>query len=240
MLFIHQLLVIEGFALVALVVSLLGRDSRVVFLLGFLVMLPSAALIAYHGDGALWRRVLIVALVAFYVGRMCFVLLAWFGSTGAAKLGRQPLAMRVALPLVLTNTTGWLYCAPFYWASARGDGFAAWDGFALALYVIGTAIHFGADWQKHAFRADPANRGRLLERGLWGLCRHPNYFGDTLVYVAFAVLSASPFGLIAPLAVLLQYGFDAIPRNEAMNAERHGEAWRAYSRRVKAFIPYLL
>ncbi|QIB33657.1 DUF1295 domain-containing protein [Ancylobacter pratisalsi] len=240
MVFIQQFLVIETFAVLGVILSLTDRHRRAVFVVGFLVMLPSAALIALHGAGAPWRRWLIVALVALYVGRMCAVLLAWFATTGAAKLDTPSLAMRIALPLVLTNTAGWLYCAPFYWASERGGGFDAWDGAALGLYGLGTVIHVTADWQKHAFRRDSANRGKLLERGLWGLCRHPNYAGDTLVYVSFAVLSGSLFGLVAPAAVVLQYAFDAIPRNEAMNAARHGEVWHAYARRVKVFIPFIL
>jgi len=148
-----------------------------------------------------------------------------------------PFANRIALPLVLTNTCGWLYCAPFLWAATRTGSFDGWDGLALTLYAAGTVLHVGADWQKRGFRQDPANHGHLLETGVWGMSRHPNYLGDMMVYPSFAALSASPFGLLAPLANILQHAFDAIPKNEAMNARRYGAAWRDYTRRVKMAIP---
>ena len=233
-------LLIEFFALLGLAAAFYGRGTRIVFLLGFLVMAPVAALIAWEGSGAPWRRALIIVFVCVYVARMAYVLAMWFGSTGAAKLGPQSLATRAALPIILTNTCGWLYCAPFFWAAARAETFGLWDGIALVLYGIGTVLHLGGDWQKRRFRQDPSNKGRLLETGFWGLCRHPNYLGDFLVYLSFAALSASPFGLIAPAANFLQYWFDAIPKNEAMNAERYGQTWKTYADRVKMFIPYIL
>jgi steroid 5-alpha reductase family enzyme len=235
--FVHLAVAIESFALLGIVVAVVGRGTRFVFLLGFLVMLPSAALIALHGGGCLWRRWLLVALVTVYAARMSYVLLAWFGSTGAAKLAAQRGATRLALPLLLTNTCGWLYCAPFFWAAARTDAFGVWDALALLLYGLGTVFHFGSDWQKRRFRHDPTNKGRLLVTGFWGMSRHPNYFGDALIYLSFAALSASPFGLIAPLANILQYAFDAIPKNEAMNAQRYGDAWRRYACSVRMFVP---
>ena len=239
-LWLQLVLVVEGFALAGILVALAQAGTRWVFAIGFLVMLPVAVLMASHGSGPAWRACLVVALVAVYVARMGYVLIAWFGNTGAAKLGPVPIATRIALPLVLTNTCGWLYCAPFLWAASRPETFAGWDGLALILYAAGTVLHVGADWQKRRFRQDPANRGRLLEHGLWGLSRHPNYLGDIMVYLSFAALSASPFGLLAPLAAILQYAFDAIPKNEAMNARRYGEAWRDYARRVRMIVPYVV
>jgi steroid 5-alpha reductase family enzyme len=239
-LWLQLVVVIEGFSLIGIVAVFLGCGTRSVFLLGFLVMLPVAALIALDGDGALWRRWLTVTLVAVYVARMGYVLIVWFGSTGAAKLGGYSVAARIVLSFILTNTCGWFYCMPFFWAVGRAGVFGLWDALAVASYGVGTVFHFGADWQKRRFRLDPNNKGQLLDTGFWGMSRHPNYFGDTLVYLSFAAISASPFGLIAPIANILQYAFDAIPKNEGMNSARYGQVWQDYAYRVKMFIPYIL
>src|SRR6185436_12092465 len=53
------------------------------------------------------------------------------------------------------------------------------------LWAIGLGFEAIADWQLSRFRADPANRGRVMDRGLWRYSRHPNYFGDALVWWGF-------------------------------------------------------
>ena len=235
-----QLAVISAiFTLLGITTVVFKFSNRMMFLLGFLVMLPSSVVISMHGDGALWRRCLIIVFVAIYVARMSYVLFYWFKNTGAAKLEVHNFIARISMPLILTNTCCWLYCAPFFWAANRKGSFESCDIFAIMLYCIGTSFHFGADLQKRKFRQNPANKGTLLKTGFWGMSRHPNYFGDFLIYLSFAVFSDSLFGLVAPIVNVLQYAFDAIPKNEAMNAERYGEEWQNYVRRVKLFVPYL-
>lgn len=228
------------FTLLGTISSIKGNGTRWIFLAGFSVMIPAAATIVIHGTGAAWRQSLIVTLVIFYTLRMAYVLLAWFKNTGAAKLKIQSIQTRLVFCAILTTTCCWLYCAPFFWAADRQGSFDIWDSLAVILYCTGTIFHFGADWQKRRFRQNPKNKGSLLRKGFWGLCRHPNYFGDFLIYTSFGFLATSPFGIIAPAANLLQYAFDAIPKSEAMNAKRYGEAWQQYSRKVKTFIPYIV
>ncbi|MEJ2483452.1 MAG: hypothetical protein P8049_10155 [Gemmatimonadota bacterium] len=58
--------------------------------------------------------------------------------------------------------------------------------------------------------------------------------------IAFALLSRTAWGWIAPAANLVQYAFDAIPKNERWAAQRYGAEWEAYRARTRTFIPYLL
>ena len=109
----------------------------------------------------------------------------------------------------------------------------------MGVYVVGTILHFGSDYQKHGFKAKPESKGKILDTGFWGLCRHPNYLGDFLIYVGFAILGGHLLGWIAPLLNFLQYRFDAIPKNEKWAEEKYGKEWQAYAKRVKMFIPYI-
>ena len=226
------------FIALGVISALRTGDTKWPFVCGFFSILPATLILAVDGDGALWRRQMIVVLVALYVARMLYTLLVWFNATGASKLkDSTPRAGLVALPLVLVPVFSWIYPLPFFAAMARSGGFGAADAIALGFYGVGTLFHFGADYQKWRFKQDGANRGVLLRRGFWGLSRHPNYFGDFLIFTSFAVLGLWGWGLLSPLANLAQYFGDAIPKNEKRSRARHGAAWEAYAAQTPVFLP---
>ena len=110
----------------------------------------------------------------------------------------------------------------------------------FVLSVIGESI---ADAQLRRFRADPANRGKVLQSGLWRSSRHPNYFFEWLVWVAWLVIAlASPYGWIAGYCPLLMlwflYKVTGIPATEEQSLKSKGEAYREYQRTTSAFIPW--
>lgn len=133
---------------------------------------------------------------------------------------------------------------PFLWASldpSRDLGFAAWSGAALAIASIaGEAL---ADRQLRRFKADPGNHGRVCREGLWNLSRHPNYFFEWLIWVAFTLLAwSSPWGWSSLLCPALMLHFllrvTGIPATEAQSLRSRGEAYARYQREVSAFVPW--
>lgn len=117
----------------------------------------------------------------------------------------------------------------------------AWLGAGLwAVSVLGEAL---ADQQLRRFKRDPLNHGQVCRDGLWALSRHPNYFFEWLVWVAFALLaSASPWGWAAWSCPLLMLFFllrvTGIPATEAQAVASKGEAYRRYQREVSSFVPW--
>ena len=111
----------------------------------------------------------------------------------------------------------------------------------VAVMVAGTVVEATADRQKAAYMArDRDERPDVLDTGLWGWSRHPNYFGDSLtwdgVWVASAASAGSLWTLPAPVAMsyLLIYATGA-KRTEKGMEDR--PAYRDYQRRVAFFIP---
>lgn len=232
-------IVIEAMAVLSWAAASLSGQMKFAFLFGFNVMLP-IAFIHLVADGAIsWRAALALVSVIFYLINMNVVILLWTSDTAMSKLdGYLSRPKRLALSFLMTNVAGWVYCLPLYFIG-RLTGPPGWTAsIALALYAGGTAIHFCADLQKRRFKADPAMRGRLLDRGSWRYSRHPNYFGDFLVYVSWVLLAANSWAWISPAVNLAQYAFDAIPKNENWAAKRYGPAWFDYVARTSRFIPW--
>ena len=111
----------------------------------------------------------------------------------------------------------------------------------VALRLVGIGFESVGDWQLARFKADPANRGRLMTRGLWSYTRHPNYFGDACVWWGLFLIGAGTWQvlltILSPLAMtwLLTSG-SGKPLVEAhLMATRPGYA--EYAARTSPFLP---
>ncbi len=225
---------------VGVVTALISRDVKYPFIVGFNTMLPVAAAYCYFGDGSLAHKTLIMTMVGLYTIRMNIVLTQWYDATAAAKLKDVlPAGQIYGLPVILVNIFGWLYCLPFYWAADMTGPFGVFEYSVLGIYTLGTLLHFGSDYQKLQFKKQRDSKGKILDTGFWSLCRHPNYFGDFLIYVSFGVLAGNWWGVVSPLVNIGQYLGDAIPKSEEMSAKRYGDDWDSYKQRVKCLIPFV-
>lgn len=233
-------ILIEAMAAVGALGVGITRRTSPAFAAGFNTMIVVAGVYVLSAPPLNARRIAILVMVILYLIHMNGLLVLGRRYTALGKLdAKLSLSQKYALSFVLTNTVGWVYSLPFYFGAGWPGPLDALDLTAFGVYALGTILHGGSDYQKQRFKARPESRGKLLDTGFWALCRHPNYFGDFLIYVAFALIGHSLWGGIAPLANLLQYLFDAIPKNERWAAERYGAAWEAYARRTKKFIPYI-
>ncbi len=127
----------------------------------------------------------------------------------------------------------------------------ALDGFALAGFLIwaaGFTIEVVADAQKSRFNADPANKGRFIQSGLWSRSRHPNYFGEILLWIGVAVIALPVLqgwqwiALISPVFVtILLTRISGIPLLEKKADAKWGGQpdYEAYKKRTPALIPRL-
>ncbi len=176
---------------------------------GFVVVaLVSFGLSAGHGDST--RRVLMAALVTVWGLRLAGYI-AW-RSHGkgedpryADMLAGHPHPERRALGIYLTQAVAiWFVSLPVQVAmyERRSPGALLWIG--TAVWAVGFFFESVGDWQLSRFRADPANRGQVMTRGLWRYTRHPNYFGDACVWWGIYLIAAQQWvGVITVLSPLL-------------------------------------
>ena len=68
----------------------------------------------------------------------------------------------------------------------------------MLVFAVGLAFEAVGDAQLARFLADPASRGRVMETGLWRYTRHPNYFGDALLWWGLGLIGAATGRLVVP------------------------------------------
>jgi steroid 5-alpha reductase family enzyme len=124
------------------------------------------------------------------------------------------------------------------------------DLFALLGFLVwafGFAFEVTADTQKSRFRADSKNRGKFIHTGLWAWSRHPNYFGEIVLWVGVAIITLPVLQgwqwvtLISPVFVaLLITRISGVPMLEKRADEKWGgqEEYEAYKARTPVLIPW--
>ena len=123
-----------------------------------------------------------------------------------------------------------------------------WDVIGLLIWILGFGIEVLADMQKTRFNSNPKNEGRWIDQGLWSLCRHPNYLGETLLWTGIAVFGVSCLegfewvSWISPVFVyLLLTKVSGIPILDRRALSKWGDdpEYQEYRERVPAMIPLL-
>jgi len=209
----------------------------------------------YAAIGTGWgpRRVLIAVLVLIWGLRLSFFLL-FTRVLGHAEEGRYVELRRkwvhqIPLKFLLFFQFQAVLCVvlstPFLMAAQDGrESFSALEWAAVVVWAIAFVGELIADAQLHAFKAGSAHRGKTCDVGLWRYSRHPNYFFEWLIWVAFALLALGAhfgwMGLLSPLLMLFfLFRVTGIPATEAQALRTRGEEYRRYQQTTSAFVPWI-
>lgn len=197
------------------------------------------------------RDGLLLALVSIWGVRLgAYLLWRNWGQGEDARYARMRRHHGARFPLVSLATVfglqavlQWFVSLPLQIAQlAPGTRpLGALDALGVALFATGLFFETVGDVQLARFKADPANRGRVMDQGLWRYTRHPNYFGDCLVWWGlFAIAAATPAGwltIASPLLMtflLLRVSGVALLERSLV---RTRPAYRDYIERTSAFFP---
>jgi steroid 5-alpha reductase family enzyme len=134
----------------------------------------------------------------------------------------------------------WLISLPLAGAIAGQAPLGALDALGVALWAVGVFFEAVGDWQLMRFKRDPANQGRVMDRGLWRHTRHPNYFGDFCIWWGLylvAVAAGAWWSIAGPLIMsFLLLRVSGVRLLEQDIGERR-PAYADYVRRTNAFFP---
>ena len=207
------------------------------------------------GDDVWLRKVVVAALVAVWALRLGVYIAIRVTTTssedarykrlkqewGAHYHGRMFWFMQIQAPATV------LLCLAILLAARNPAPALSWTDAAGALILVLAILGEGlADREMKAFKADPANRGKVCDTGLWGISRHPNYLFEAFGWAAYPVIALGgrwnePVAWLAWLGalfmfLLLRFATGVPPLEAAMLASK-GEAFADYQRRVPALLP---
>jgi steroid 5-alpha reductase family enzyme len=245
-------LVILGLMTLLWLLSLLLEDSSIVDIFwgtGFAV--TAWVYFFLTPEGALPRKWLIGILVTVWGLRLSLYILyrnwgkgedfryrKWRQEAGGQWWWRSFLKV-----FLLQGFLMWVISAPLLAAHiSPAQARLTWlDYLAIAVWVIGFTFEALGDWQMARFKANPENKGQVLNKGVWRYSRHPNYFGDATQWWAYYLIALAAGGwwtIFSPLLMtILLLRVSGVTMLESTLKEKK-PGYREYIQNTSAFIPW--
>jgi steroid 5-alpha reductase family enzyme len=147
------------------------------------------------------------------------------------------------LVFALQALLAWAVSAPFFTSMSEPSAIGLLDVAGIAIAAFGIVFEAIGDSQMSTFKADPANKGQVMDRGLWRYTRHPNYFGETCIWWGFWLMALAAGGIgaawtvISPIIMtVLLLKVSGVSLLEKDIGERR-PAYRDYIARTNSFFP---
>jgi len=245
------LLIILALMTILWLVSLVQKNSSIVDIFwgtGFVI--TAWLYFALTPDGFLLRKLLIALLVTVWGLRLSIYILwrnlgkgedfryqVWRKAAGAAWWWRSFLKV-----FLLQGILMWIISAPLLAAQFHSapDRLTVLDFLGAAFWLIGFFFEAVGDLQLSRFKADLANRGKVMDRGIWRYSRHPNYFGDAAQWWGFYLIAAACGGWWMVFSPVLMTFFllrvSGVTLLEKSLASQPG--YEVYIKTTSAFIPW--
>ncbi len=245
-------LVILGMMILLWLVSLLLKNSSIVDIFwgtGFVITTWVAFLMT--PDGFILRKLSLSLLVTIWGLRLSLHILtrnwgkpedfryqAWRKEAGAAWWWRSFFKV-----FLLQGVLLWIISTPVLAAQVSAlPGALTWlDFLAIPLWLVGFTFEAVGDWQLRLFKANPANKGKVLSAGVWRYTRHPNYFGDACIWFGLWLVACDhPLGFVLVVSPLLMTYFLVKVTGKALLERRLKRAkpeYAAYIARTSGFFP---
>ena len=232
--------------------SYLARTERFFDLTGSLTYITVTIGVLLLAGGWDARRVLLAVLVLVWAVRLGTFLFGRVSRSGADDRFDEIKGSFPRFLAVWTIQGLWVsVTAAAAWIAIGASQQVAIDVFAVVgflLWAAGFAVEVIADRQKSQFRADPAHRGRFISTGLWSRSRHPNYFGEILLWIGVAVIALPVLqgwqwvGMVSPVFVaVLITRVSGVPLLEAKADAKWGGQpdYQEYKRTTPVLVPRL-
>lgn len=230
--------------------SLVLRNASIVDIVWGLGFSVTSCVLAVTVDGNSSRQVLLAVMVSVWGLRLAGYLAKrnighgedWRYKAMRKKKGPSFGIVSLVTVFGLQGVLMWIVSLPVMFGNADATpGVGPLAVMGIMAWVTGLVFEVVGDFQLARFKADPANAGKVMDKGLWSLTRHPNYFGDALLWWGIGIVGAETgsgaLGLVGPVVMtFFLLRVSGVPMLERSLSKRR-EGYADYVARTSAFIP---
>jgi steroid 5-alpha reductase family enzyme len=250
--YLQALLVIMIMMSVLWVFSVILKNVSIVDLFWGFGFVLTAGFYFITTDGNQIRKIILLTLVSIW-GLRLSVFLAWRNYGKGEDFRYREFRKKYGenrywwisffQTFLLQGMLMWLISAPLLGAQYEGAdrNFGILDYAGVILWTIGFIFEAGGDYQLAVFKANPANKGKVLDTGFWKYTRHPNYFGDTAVWWGYGFISLSAGSYLPILGSLLMTALIIKVSGVALlekSLKDQKPQYKEYIEKTSAFIPW--
>lgn len=232
------------------VVSVVIKNASIVDIVWGLGFVAVSWVLAWRIDGDSGRQMLLAVMVGVWGLRLGGYLAKRNLGHGEdfryvlmrKRWGAKFPVVSLFTVFVLQGVLMWLVSLPVQFGSGDATpGVGPLAVIGILVWAVGLAFEAIGDAQLARFKRDPANKGLVMDKGLWRYTRHPNYFGDALLWWGIGIVGAETgsgvIGLIGPVVMtVLLTRVSGVPMLEHSMAKRR-PGYTEYVARTSGFIP---
>jgi|TARA_B110000914_G_scaffold220609_1_gene230956 steroid 5-alpha reductase family enzyme len=221
--------------------------------LAYLTVLSIASFLTYsNSDGYLSRRSLIVvSLVLIWALRLGIFLFIRVLKAGEDRRFRDAKQSFSKFLLWWTVSALWVFFTTLNALTIIINNYEPISDIffiiGIIIWLIGFSFELISDEQKRRFKLNPSNRNKFISTGLWSVSRHPNYFGEIVIWIGIAVISIPTlhglqyFTLVSPIfVILLLTRVSGVNLLEKQSDDKWGdlEDYKRYIKKTPSLIPF--
>ncbi|HKV04366.1 MAG TPA: DUF1295 domain-containing protein [Candidatus Acidoferrales bacterium] len=179
-------------------------------------------------SGDAGRRITLAAIFCIYYIRLLFTVFVFLkrGMSWSEVFTIAPWLLGVSLLLSISGGT-------------NPDALGVVGGIGMVLFVAGSWMNSHAEYARHLWKRRPENQGRLYTHGLFRYSRHPNYFGDLVLFSGACLLAGGWITAIIPVLMLAGFVFVNIPVLDSHLHDHYGAAFDEYAKHTRKLIPFV-
>lgn len=177
---------------------------------------------------SLLRRDCLLAAFSIYCLRLYFTTFV-FLKRGVTWSGAITVSLWVLFIFMTMCIGGGIHAAPFGTAAILG----------ILLFLFGSWMNSWSEYQRHVWKRNPDNKGKLYTQGLFRISMHPNYLGDVILFSGMSLITGAWFTAAIPVIMLAGFVFANIPMLDSHLHDHYGAAFDDYAKRTSKLIPFI-
>jgi len=248
--FLHTGILVFIYVTLVWILSLLLKDSSIMDIFwgpGFIITAVGYYL---QADGLVTRKILLLILVLIWGLRLAIhIAVRNLGKPEDARYnawrkeaGEKWWWLSYFRVFMLQGVILWIISTPLLAAQQNMHSLNVFDYIGILLWLIGFSFESVGDWQLMKFKRNPDNKGKVFKSGLWSMSRHPNYFGEAVLWWGFYLIAVGAGGWFTVFSpVIMTYlllrvsGVAMLDKLMLKTKPEYAE----YIKSTPAFFPYI-